>query len=174
MIITAANSEAFRELARKLLPEGAVCLELTGKTSLECDRERFLKTSELAKTATGVMVACEADVCFDSSIVLPTDRITVEKGDRRLELDYPGRASGWSPWAGFVSGPAEWMVELCALTARAMEVVVNDPCLALYWALQACGHPWELRGDTAFWPYLAPITHYRGKEAKNTVLPNLF
>jgi len=174
MIVTAANSEAFRELAERLLPPGFVCLELSGKTAHECDIERFRLTADIARTSAGVMVACEADVSFDSEIKIPNDRITVEKGDRRLELDYPGRAYGWSPWAGFLSGPAEWMAEICSTTARAMEVVVRDPCLALYWALEACGHPWEVRVDSAFWPRKAAITHYRGKAAKREVCPNLF
>lgn len=174
MIVTAATPGPFTELANSLLPEGAVCLELTGKTALECDIERFRLTGQVSRFATGVVIACEADVSFDALIELPTDRITVEKGDRRLEVHYPGRASGWWPWAGFVSCPAEWMPELCELTARAMEVVVRDPCLALYWALEACGHPWGLRNDTSFWPRLSPITHYRGKAAKRTVFPNLF
>lgn len=173
MIITAANSDRFRILANKLLSDEFVCLELTATTTLECDRERFLKTGEIAKSATGVVIACEADVGFRlSDLEIPHDRITVEKGHRRLEQDRIAGASGWSPWAGFISCPAEWMPELCHLIVRAMDVVVKDPCLALYFALQASGRPWELRSDTAFWPRKAAITHYHGTKAKLELLKN--
>lgn len=173
MIVTGANSDRFRRLAATLLPD-AICLELSeGTTSLECDRERFELTGRWSETAEGIVIACEADVAV-AGVYVPGDRITVEKGDRRLEADYPGRVYGWSPWAGFISCPAAWMPDLCRRVVRAMDVVVRDPCLALYWALESCGHPWELRRDSAFWPSKAAITHYRGAAAKREVCPQLF
>jgi hypothetical protein len=119
----------------------------------------------------------ESDVAVSSIEALKGDKILVERGDRSLAdmlTDDPERPAPdvLSPWGGVVYVPraqfaflGRWVEEYQKLKGSAFPEE-----LVLWRALQ--GFDWAMLDCTAFWPAWGEFRHFRGIEAKRSLLPD--
>ena len=180
---TVAVGQHMEELQRRLQPAFVDVLtsDMLGLKP-NCDHLHiFQARSRLPEffdiTKYDAVVQLEADVALRSQVEVPFDRITVERGDNTFAYylaDYPDLIppAGAITWQGIISIPGDFAVSFFDKWQENYKEIGIQPFEELITYDTLKHYKWSFRNDTAFYPQVADITHYRGLEAKRSVYPD--